>query len=460
MSTLVIHIHDADLTVADMAGVRAAEPGFALVERGKVLTGDAARSQARIKPRLTSTRYWSELSLEPGSAGGDIGKSAAELALTQLEGLWRRFGSGVSDVVLVVPGAYHTQQLGLLLGLAQECGMPVRALVDAAAAASTRPYPDRQLMYVDAGLHRVSCTVLDQSGEASVRAEHALAQTGLLDVWDALARRIGAAFVSATRFDPFHHADTEQALYDRLPEWLGALHEREEAELTLAHEGQEFRVEVARTALLGVAAGFYRAVSQLIAQQREPGRALAVQLSDRLAALPGLGAELDRLDDAVVERLAPGQAASGALLAAAELATRGDQVRLLKRLPWRGEPVRVAPRPPAASAASATSASVEMPTHVVYAGTAYRVGQEGLLVGREPDGARRVILVGAGHGGVSRHHCELVQRDGELRIKDLSRYGTFVNERRIEGETTLERADVIRIGSPGAELHVVGMEGG
>ena len=60
--------------------------------------------------------------------------------------------------------------------------------------------------------------------------------------------------------------------------------------------------------------------------------------------------------------------------------------------------------------------------------------------------------------GVSREHCEIVLRDGELKLSDLSRFGTFVNEKRISGETTLQRADVIRIGTPGAELQVVSME--
>jgi len=42
----------------------------------------------------------------------------------------------------------------------------------------------------------------------------------------------------------------------------------------------------------------------------------------------------------------------------------------------------------------------------------------------------------------------------------LSRHGTFVNERKLAGETTLKRADVIRVGSPGVELEVVSVEGG
>jgi biopolymer transport protein ExbD len=79
-----------------------------------------------------------------------------EVGVEELPSLVSAALAGRSDAVLVVPGAYHSQQLGLLLGLAQECGMPVRALVDAAVAATHRPYPDRQLVYVDAGLHNMA----------------------------------------------------------------------------------------------------------------------------------------------------------------------------------------------------------------------------------------------------------------------------------------------------------------
>jgi hypothetical protein len=165
MSTVAIDINDVSLAVASESGVLAVEPGFARVDAGGIVTGEAARARARLQPRRTSSRFWSALSMEPGSAGSDIGKSAAELAYAQLESLWRSHGQGVGDVVLVVPGAYRTEQLGLLLGLALECGMPVRALVDTAAAASVRPYPGRQLMYVDAGFQRISVTLLEQTAK-------------------------------------------------------------------------------------------------------------------------------------------------------------------------------------------------------------------------------------------------------------------------------------------------------
>jgi hypothetical protein len=201
-------------------------------------------------------------------------------------------------------------------------------------------------------------------------------------------------------------------------------------------------------------------VTQLISQYREPGRGLVVQLSDRLAALPGFAAELARLDDAHLECLPVGHAASS-VLRAKELATGGtDQVKLLKRLPWREASTPIELGRSALRKAGPAAQSTPPPTHVVHRGVVYGVGPEGLLIGRDAVAGRRVIIVDDQNSGVSRTHCEITLRDGELRIEDRSRYGTFVNERRIDGATVLERADVIRIGSPGAEFHVAGMESG
>src|SRR5690606_34147481 len=159
-----------------------------------------AYAQARLKPRQVSSRYWSNLSLDAGSSGIDGAGSAAELAFAQLDGLWKRFESEADAVLFVVPGYYGREQLGLLLGMAEECGMRVRALVDAAAAASARPYPGRQLVYVDAGLHRVSVTPLSQAEVAVAEREQGIEATGLANATDLLARWIAERFVLATRF--------------------------------------------------------------------------------------------------------------------------------------------------------------------------------------------------------------------------------------------------------------------
>jgi hypothetical protein len=455
VSALAIDINDAGIAVADATGVLRVEPGFAVIDRGRILTGDEAVALARLRPRQASNRFWSALSLEPGSAGVDL-PSAAELAHAQLAAIWQRAGHAWSDVLLVVPAGYRSEQLGLLLGLAQECGMPVRALVDVAAAAGHRPYPDRQLVYLDAGLYRVTATVLEQGADVAVRAEHALLQSGLMGVVDAFARRIADAFVRATRFNPFRNGETEQALYDRLPGWLDALRIEERLELKLPYAGDEVGVTVERDEVLGVAAGFYRGVAQLVAQNREPDRGLVVLVSNRLARLPGLVGELARIDDARIETLEEGHAARSALLAAPQ--ANGADVKLLKRLPWRAAPLVLEAAASTGRAHAPSVANETRATHVVHGGTAYRVGAGGIVVGRETDPARRTIMVPDSHSGVSRVHAEILLRDGELKLRDLSRYGTYVNEKKVPGEIVLHPGDVVRVGSPGIELRAVVVE--
>jgi len=454
VSALAIDINDAGIAVADATGVLSVEPGFAVVDRGRILTGDEAFALARLRPRQASNRFWNSLSLEPGSAGADL-PSAAELAHAQLASIWEKVGHARAEVLLVVPAGYRSEQLGLLLGLAQECGMPVRALVDAAAAAGHRPYPDRQLVYLDAGLYRVTATVLEQGADVAVRAEHALQQSGLVGLMDAFARRIADAFVRATRFNPFRNGETEQALYDRLPTWLDALRTEERLELKLPYGGDDARVTVERDEVLGVAAGFYRGVAQLVAQSREPDRGLVILVSDRLARLPGLVGELARIDDARIEILEKGHAARSALLAAPQ--TNGADVKLLKRLPWRAAPAQIEAALSRASAPTTVAMALRA-THVVHGGTAYRVGVSGIVVGREADAARRTIMVPDNHSGVSRVHAEVTLRDGELKLRDLSRYGTYVNEKKVAGEVALQPGDVVRVGSPGIELRAVVVE--
>ena len=51
MSTIAIDINDASLIVADESGVLTAEPGYALLAGGEVLTGNDAYAQASPEPR-------------------------------------------------------------------------------------------------------------------------------------------------------------------------------------------------------------------------------------------------------------------------------------------------------------------------------------------------------------------------------------------------------------------------
>jgi len=64
-----------------------------------------------------------------------------------------------------------------------------------------------------------------------------------------------------------------------------------------------------------------------------------------------------------------------------------------------------------------------------------------LLIGRASDCHLRVA-----DPRVSRHHCELLIEDNQVRIRDLgSRNGTFVNGEPVCGERTLGDGDVVYV---------------
>ena len=219
MPTLIIDLNDAEIRAALDAEVVAVEPGCALLDGDALVTGTEAVRASRLKPRQTFDRYWIELSQDPMAHPHPRAGSHADLAFAQLSSLWRRFGTGVEAVVFVVPGSYRRDQLGLLLGMAEACGMPARGLVDAAVASSWQPHPGRVLAHIDAGLHGAVLTRLGQEGGVSRETVESSGMVGLSALRERWLGTIANAFLTQTRFDPLHDAGAEQSLFDQLPAW-------------------------------------------------------------------------------------------------------------------------------------------------------------------------------------------------------------------------------------------------
>jgi hypothetical protein len=96
---------------------------------------------------------------------------------------------------------------------------------------------------------------------------------------DEIAERIGEQFVTQTRFDPQRRAETEQMLYQQIPELLRSLATQSEISCTL--EGHTARIGA--DALRPVGAAFTRALSPLL-----PEASTHIALDTLLSALPGL----------------------------------------------------------------------------------------------------------------------------------------------------------------------------
>ena len=323
MALAAIELNDAAVTVAREGELRAQSPGYALIEHDALLVGDDALERARLEPRLVSTRFWDRLSNDPVFPAAEVGVTFAELAKAHLAELWMHAGEGVDDLLLVVPSSYQRRQLGLLLGIAEQLSFPVRGMVDSALVACAPPVEADLAVHVDIHLHRAVITGIEMNGRARRVFHGSVEEVGLTQLRDAWIKLIARCFVETTRFDPLHRAESEQAIYDRLPHWLSVFATRESmgVEMT-ASDGSAHVIRLARSQIVDCASEHYERLAEQVRSLCGAAK-VSLQLADGAARLPGLAAALPTAADGPALLLPPGAGALGALRHAAAITEGG-----------------------------------------------------------------------------------------------------------------------------------------
>ena len=206
-------------------------PGLAWFSEGRYQFGEIAWQQARRAPREVNTRYWHRLSTQPLSPALGPARHTADLAHAHLATLFP--DTAINEpVALAIPGAMDTGQLSLLLGILQTLPVEISAVIHRSALVGA--YLGQPCAHIEVQLHQASITVIDiDNGEAHVGDTGLLPGCGLLGLLDEIAEAIGQQFVAQTRFDPQRRADTEQALYEQIPELLKRLSTQSEVSCTV-----------------------------------------------------------------------------------------------------------------------------------------------------------------------------------------------------------------------------------
>lgn len=441
---LVIEVVDAGL-VAWMEGERIAgpSPGVALLDPAGVVVGSRAMSQQRLRPVHAFDRFWSELDNEqlPRPVGAVTRR--VDLAFNHLQDFVRTFPAGPPmDAVLAVPGSMKPRQLGLLAGLAQAAGLSPVGFVDLAVAAGSSLSVGPRALHLDLHLHQAIITEL--TGQQMLRRSRVdvAPRVGLRALHECWARWIAGSMVSRTRFDPLHHATTEQSLMDQLPVWMEALeyHEEVEAVIDSAH-GRVSTLFTREEAVLAAEA-FYAQIMGLVRNQISSG-AVTLMLGHRARGLPGLAERLQALGGVELLRLDPAAVPMGL-----KQWTGVDKDALVTALPR--EQALSDDLPP-------STVPARVPTHLLYGGQAHRLRDGELSVGLDPCGEHSVRLLGK-LPGVSRQHCRFLVRGGGVELRDDSQFGTWVNGRRVRGSRWLSAGDKVRVGSPGVFLDLIEVE--
>jgi len=194
----------------------------------------------------------------------------------------------------------------------------------------------------------------------------------------------------------------------------------------------------------------YAELQRLVQGARVAGLAIELRVSHRIAALPGLLERFGELRDCQVQVLPRGAAALGALQYESAIRRPPEELALVYQLPT-----------PSAAASSESTVAIEStpaalrPTHVLFQGRAWAISEQPLVIGWSVENARRALVLPTASPGISRAHCTLVRRNGAVMIEDHSTYGSYVNDERVAGHSTLTVGDRLRLGAPGVTFELI-----
>ena len=242
MVTYVIELSDADIKVATAGEIVLHSPGYALVKDTQIEVGEAAYNQARLHPRRAHNQFWHRLSLDPLTHPTPYYRHHADLVHAHLKHIAEQLEDS-AEAVFAVPGSYSKEQLSLLLGVVQESPLTAVGLVDMAAAVAS-VYPLHQTaFYLDIFLHEAVVSRLDVGDQINRSKVIPVKGVGLAKLYDRWVQLVADVFIEQCRFDPLHSAVTEQALYRKLPLWLAAIEQEQDARRGPAVAGPGHDVE-------------------------------------------------------------------------------------------------------------------------------------------------------------------------------------------------------------------------
>jgi hypothetical protein len=463
MSLIGLEISDAGIIAAagmparllELDGQATESPGFALPQKDGLLVGKEAEGKAHLFPRQILNRFWDQLDTEPLEQPAKYApQNHAEIVYHHLARIWQAIQKHGDEVVLVVPNFYDQQQLGLILGIAQELSMDVKGFVPMALAASTIACPGKMLMHLDIHLHRIEVIHLKQGEYLTIEDSAMTAGKGLIHLHRDWVETIAQEFVGSTRFDPLHLAASEQELYDRLPGVLSHLQHNSSMVFDMVDAGTAYSITLKPDLFARKAEAVYEDVCRLVERMRnkhgkkEP--VLALQLSHRISRLPGCREILSTLKDTQIIELDRGAAAKGVLEIWQQLSDQRntEEISFFTSRPWQQ------PRPEYDVKASAETADM-LPTHLLHRSIAYPITDKPLSIGREIDSEMTRVQIDGQASRISPRCCTIGLRDRKVVLDEHSSDEIFVDGTRVNGSMVLALGQIIRLGANGEQFQLI-----
>ncbi len=367
MNAAVIELNDAELKIFQAGEVVASSPGIAVLREDRIELGQAALESTHLDPRNTFSRFWSGLNQDNFKHRSKLARHNADLAYAHLLSL-HELADGVEQVAMAVPGSFTTEQLALLLGLMEASPFTPVGLVDSAVAATAATAGAGRYEHLDIHLHHTVITSLDVSDTVQRTAVKVINEVGLLEIQDKCVNHVADLFIQQSRFDPLHHAVTEQALCNRMAQCLHDLARAADARVDIEFEQARYQARVSRERLVEALRPLYGKISAAVDADR------MALLHPRLAGLPAFTEHLASAHRQV-EVLDPRAACAGCMGYVREGSDAEEEVYFVTRLEAAADPAIGFSAP-----ASLTQQPEAGPTHVLAGAEAYPLGPEPLYL--------------------------------------------------------------------------------
>jgi hypothetical protein len=372
---------------------------------------------------------------------------------------------------LAVPAYLTSQQLDWLTAAAMNARLPLLGTVAAPLAAALTAYSEHPwtgpALVADVDEHALSWSaILVEHDEARLLASKSWPLLGLTYWRERLLDVLADRCVRQSRRDPRDCGDAEQSLYEQLDPTMETCSQGQMAELAV-QTTQWYQNLIVQPAELAAACAHlaHQALEAMQVVQAETafhGTAGAVLLTTAAAQLPGLAPAIedqigaasaeaedsrDDFGEALVDAVVGPPAALYVL--AADAVARAAHALAIR---WndgdipRGHLDAAAVLPPPPPDAG--------PPRLHFRGQEFLLRDTCFTLGRHPD--CDLVFDSAAYPTVSARHCEIVFDRHAHILRDRSRHGTLINDRRVIQQTALQAGDWIRLGANGPLLRFLG----
>ncbi len=457
-------------------------PGFVYFKGNRYITGREAEGQSRIHPRNVTDTCWDLLSLRSSSiAEGDKIPLYSELAFHHLKHLWQRLNSSglpAEKVIFALPGQYLADdseeelEIGLILSMVHDLQIPLAGIVDMACASlipqlhAMRDLPFTAL-HLDIHQHAVLVSIIKVG--AVIERQHLLhsSDIGNNQIINELMPKLANRFLSQTAFDVTHDANTEQAFYNQIRRLIDALRTAPECALELGGLKRPRQMVVTRDSLARHLDTVNDSILQFVKKAVSTAGLgpMKLYLTERVSRVPGLSEKLGSGTECQLIHLDIASAAFGATAYAGDipLVDDLDHTPVITRIPvdqpaFNTPPLEIKEDSIAGDETTNDSSSDEIslrPTHIVYEGIAYPLGNDHFEIGTDIPDKQNGLRLSSSNQGIEKHHCRIYNEKKGIKIETDNRETTYLNHELISNERYLTVGDAISLGNKDPKIDLL-----